>query len=283
MATFKLTTLFQYSSAVSTPNSPLHRTGGFSESWYIDAANSGQVVTGAQLMPGQFGITGLWPARAQLLPVGTSIIGYRVQQVSPPGPSQAGAILYPGTAGIQADVPQMALLCRAQGQGVNNIRRFTLRAVPDSQVVEGEAAFAAPFLRDLQTFFQSLNGWKFRGRDLSQPSFRIVSITPLVGGGATVQCEQLPTVVVNDMVRILRTVDATKNSRGARVQITAVGPGNSVTINAWAFGACTLGSIRKDAVVFPLVDINNTGFGRVVVRRIGRPFVGFRGRRSKRR
>jgi hypothetical protein len=215
--------------------------------------------------------------------VGTSIIGYRVQQVSPTGPSQAGSINYPGVVGQLADLPMTALLCKSPSLSTGNIRRFTLRGVPDVQVVEGEAQFSAGFQAALIQYFNCMAGWFFRGRDLSQTAVKIVSIA-VVAGVATVTTETNITFAVNDMVRILRTLDSGKNLRGGRFQVASVGPGSNVfTISNWTFGNTTGGSARKDAVVFAPVDFLNTSFGRVVSRRVGRPFVGYRGRRAKRR
>lgn len=281
MATFKMTMLFNHVSGISSPNQPLHRTGGWSESWYKDGNSVSDIVaafTGTGVAA-QAGVA-LGPARAALLPFGASITGIRVQSVVPAAPAQSIGILLPGQAGNLADVPQMAVLLACPGLGVNNIRRVALRGIPDAQVIEGEASYTGPYLGQLQTFIALLNSWKFRGRDLSQPLNKIVSITAL----GVITFEGNVTYSPLDFVRILKAKDSTGNLRGGRFQITVVGPNsNQVTIGGWPFGATTGGSARKDAVVYPLVDSANTKANRVVVKKVGRPFVAYRGRRSRKR
>lgn len=279
MAVFKMTTLFQYASGASNPNLPLHRTGGWSESWYATGNVNSDIINlfnGVGLAAGR---VGFWKARAVLLPVGTGIIGFRIQSVSPIGPIQTGALSLVGPAGQLADTPQTALLIRSPAIGANNIRRWTIRGVPDVQITEGEYQPGGSFGAGVPLMILELAGLQFRGRDLTQPSLRIVSITAV----GLVNLEVPYTGAVNDMVRILRTVDAGKNLKGGRFQVTAIGPGNSVTLNTWPYGATTLGSLRKDAVVYPQVDYLNTSVARVIIKKVGRPFVGYRGRRSKRR
>lgn len=284
MAIYKLTTLFQFTSAVSAPTSPLHRTAGWSESWYANATSIQAVIaaaTGAAAAgSGSWGFSGMWAQRAALLPIGTSIVGYRIQQVSPVGPSQAGALTWAGGSGYTADLPTSALLMRSPGIGANNIRRFMLRGIPDNQITEGEFQPSADYRTGVNLFIGSLSGWLFRARDLSQPSIRIVSIS----AGGVVQTETPITYAVNNMVRILRTVDAGHNLRGGRFQVSVIGPGtNTFTLNNWNYGATTGGSVRLDGVVYPTVDSANTNWSRVTTRRVGRPFNAWRGRRSKRR
>jgi len=279
VAVYKMTTIFQYASAVSTPNGVIHRSGGWSESWYYNAASIQAVIaffngTGAPANQPSF-----WATRAVLLPSGSGIVGYRVQQVNPPGPAQSGALFMPGVAGQLADIPQMCLLCKSPGLGVGNIRRWYLRAVPDVQVVEGEYQPGGSFGAGVPLLFQSLNGLSFAARDLSQTSFPIVSIDAT--GVITTQAPV--TFAVNDMVRVLRTLDSGRNLRGGKFQVTSVGPGNVCQIKNWTYGATTGGKVRKDALVYPNVDAPNTAFSRIITRRIGRPSVGYRGRRSKRR
>lgn len=280
MPVFKLTTLFQHLSGASTPNLPIHRTGGWSESLYntgnaaIDIINNASGINTPQL-------ANLWPCRAQLLPLGSAIVGYRIQAVSPPGPAQSGVMNLPGTAANLADIPQMALLLKCPAVGTNNIRRVKLKGIPDSMIVEGEYQPSAAYNTLMNNFITSLTGWQFRARDLSQASIRLVSCSgpePF-----TFFSEVPPTFVVNDFVRIMRMLDLSKNLRGGRFQVLSVGPGNTFTVRGWPYGNCTFGSARKDAVIYPVIATSQTSVSRVVTARVGRPFVGYRGRRSKRR
>lgn len=290
MPTWKATMFLQHASNVSSPNAAAHRTGGWSESWYSGAASLQALLANLGIgaaPPTQIGgavlpTIGLLPARAALLPLGSTIVGARVQQIVPLAGAQSLSALFPGNPNWEADVPQMALLCRMPGLNVANIRRFTLRALPDQFVTEGEFTFGTIFATAVQNFFQSLANFQFRGRDLSQPTVKIVNIT----SGATfiVTCETAFAPTVNSFVRILKTRDSTGNLRGGRFQVLTVGPGNNVfTIGLWPFGNTTGGSARVDGIVFPTCDAQNAATGRVVTRRVGRPFVQYRGRRARKR
>jgi hypothetical protein len=281
--TVKLTMLIQQATAVSSPNAPIHRIGGWSESWYYNGtvAQALNVAENPQPSGGGFVVLPLFQARSFLLPTGATIVGARIGVVGPGGntPTQSLALQYVGQIG-EGDPPAMAILCKAQGLGVQNVRRFVLRGLPDANVTEGEYTPTQVFATLLGTFFQSLQFWQFRGRDLSQPTAKIVSIT----GAGLITFETAVAYNINDFVRILKTRDATGNLRGGRFQVTAVGPGNNnITIANWNFGSTTGGSGRKDAIIFANVDINNVTVSRVVQKKVGRPFVQFRGRRSRRR
>jgi hypothetical protein len=280
MAIIKLTTLFQYASNVGLPNAPIHRTGGFSESWYYTGASANDAVTFAQ--NGANGIPGLWPARAALLPTGSSIVGYRSQVLSPAvGPTQSGAINFPGPSTYVADQPQAALLLKVPGVGVSNIRRIKLKAIPDAQITQGEFSPTADYLATLNAFIASLVTWQFQGRDLAQPATRIVSITG--PEPYSVLFEANVAFAVNDFVRINRALDSSKNLRGGRFMVTAVAGGNSISIRGWPYGNCTLGKGRKDLTIYPTVNVGQTNYQRIVTAKVGRPFLAYHGRRSKRR
>jgi hypothetical protein len=279
MPVFKVTTLFQYASNSTVPTAPIRRTGGFSETWYATANSVSALVSlfnGTNVPPPG---VGYWVARAALLPQGSAIVGYRVQQVSPLGPIQTGALNLAGTVGNIADTPQTTLLLRSPSIGFSNIRRWFLHAIPDAQIVDGEYAPTAAFNALFTPLYFAMVGLQFAGRDLTQPKIPIVSITTL----GVVNLQVPYAGAVNDMVRVLRTVDSGKNLRGGRFQVTAIGPGNSVTLSSWPYGATTLGSLRKEGVVYPTVDTANTAVSRVIIKKTGRPIIGYRGRRSKRR
>src|SRR5262249_23725523 len=104
------------------------------------------------------------------------------------------------------------------------------------------------------------------------------------GSPTVITVEGTHTIGVNAMVRVMRSLDSSRNLRGGRFHVSAVS-GNTISIDApsWTFGSTTGGTVRVDAVVYPNVDSANTAAGRIVTRRVGRPFFGYRGRRSKRR
>lgn len=276
MPVFKLTLIFNFSSAASTPNFPGRRTGGWTESYYATADTPVALLNSATSPP--VGI-GLFQARAALLPIGSAIVGFRTQQVSPQGSSQAGAVSYPGASGLTADTPQTSLLVKVPGVGVGNIRRWKLKGIPDLEIVEGEYQPGATFQQAMSAFFGVLSFWQFRGRDISQPSNKIVSIT----AAGVITFEQNVNYQLLQFIRVLKTLDQNKILRGARVQVTVLGPaGNVLTVAPWTFGATTGGNARLDGIIYPAFNGPAGSVSRVVIAKVGRSPFQYRGRRSKR-
>jgi hypothetical protein len=278
----KCTALFQLATNVDFPNNPTRRLAGWSESWYFAGSsiqNAQSLFQGINLVGG-IGIPGWCSLRAAMLPGGAAIVGQRYQVVNPTGPSQVTGQLFPGSSGATADIPQQAILIYVPALGANNIRRSTLRGIPDPIIVEGETAFTPAFTTALSSFFSFLQNFQFRARDLSQPTFTILNIT----AAGVVTCETPHTLQVGQMVRILRTRTADGDLIGGRFQVSAIGPGNTVfTLLNWTPAeATTGGKVRVDAIVFVPVNPAGCVAGRAVTRRVGRPFTQYRGRRSRR-
>jgi hypothetical protein len=278
--TIKFTMLLQANTAISSPTAPVHRIAGWSESWYYPGTSLQSCLAAA--FGGVTGLLssslGLVPARAGLLPLGCSVVGERVQVVDPPGLSQSLASVYPGNPAFFEGYPSIALLAKIPGVGVRNIRRVLLRALPSAVVVEGEYTPNVLFAAQLALFTQALAGWQFRGRDLAQPLFHVLTIS----AAGAVQCQENVPFTVGQAVRVLRSRDVTGDLRGGRFVVSTTGPLSSqFTIPGWPFGACTGGTVRADAVVYPAVDTSNPLTGRAVTKKVGRPFFQFRGRRAK--
>jgi hypothetical protein len=276
--TIKCTAFMQLSTAISSPNSPAHRIGGWSESWYF-AGTDVNAAIGAFNYSNNPG-PGWCPTRAAILPYGAAIVGQRFQIVAPSvGQSQSTATQFPGNGG-EADSPQQALLCKAPSVGAPNIRRMILRAIPDVNITEGEYTPSSYFQGAIQTHFSVLSQFQFRGRDLTQPVYKIISIS----AAGAVATEGAITFTVGQMVRVLKTVDSAGNLRGGRFQVATVGPlSTQFTLLNWPYSASAGGSVRADAIVYPAVNANLVLPGRIITRRVGRPFIQFRGRRSRRR
>lgn len=287
MPTYKLSTLFSLTTAISNPGNPLHRSAGWSETIYGNFASVQALLAEAARQgpaQGNFGSAftpgGLWLSRASLLPKGGVIIGYRIQQVDVPGPSQTGALSYAGDFAQETDQPQNALLIRSPGIGVNNIRRFTLRCIPDNQMSEGEYQPQSNYAGLMANYISQLGNWAFRAKVFPAAKVKIINIT--AAGVATL--EAVPTFVPNQMIKVTKSRDSGGNLRSGRYIISTVGPATTVTLIAWQWGATTGGTMSGDAVIqYPAIDPVNTQISRAVVRKVGRPFVGYRGRRSKRR
>lgn len=274
MAIWKYTMIFNSSTNV-TGGSIGQRTGGWSESFYKNAAPSDVVAneTWRDVFLRQC------QRRAALLPTGFSVGGQRYQQVDPAGGSATGGVVYPGTAGIQADVPQMALFLRLSAQGVPNIKPLTLRGLPDARVVEGEYFPASNFSAALNTYVTNLSLWQFKGRDLQQTPLSIFTIDNL----GVVTTDEAHSFVENDFVRVLRTIDENGRRQGGRFRVIAPVTSHTFKITPWDFGDCHGGKVRADVTIYPLIASQSANVLRVIVRKVGRPFGGYRGRASTRR
>ena len=238
----KTTLLFQHLSNADYPLSSAHRIGGWSESWYY-ASSTIQPAIDQLKGPTTPGISPpLLPSRAALLPSGSAILGVRLQGVDPPGPSQVLAVNFPGPANEPADVPQMALLYRVPALGSNNIRRCTLRGIPDSKVTQGEANFDLNYLVALQQYFRALGSWQFRCRDLAQPATKILAVS----SAGILVAETPVTYAVGDMVRVLRTVNDKQRQVGGRFQVLSLGADNfTVTLRNWNLGLTSGGASAR--------------------------------------
>jgi hypothetical protein len=275
--TIKCTMLIQQRTAASTPNAPTARIGGWSESWYYPGTS---VPTASLAFGNPANGINLSASRAAMLPIGAAVIGQRYQIVQPSvGPTQITNNNYPGSNGLPADIPQMALLCRVPGVGSPNVRRMVLRGIPDINVIEGELSLTVSLQTGFGFFVTALGGFQFRGRDLTQPQTKIISITSL----GLVTCELAITVAPLQMVRILRTLNPAGTKIGGRFQVATIGPqSNQFTLTNWTAGGTVGGAVRPDSIIFPNVDITSISISRIITRRVGRPFISFRGRRSAR-
>lgn len=247
------------------------RLGGWSESWYLDV----------QPEVARTRFANLCSLRAALLPPSAVIVGQRYQLIG--GGSSTGAVRFPGTAGAENDVPQMALLMTAAGAGVPNIRRFSLRGWPDAWVIEGELRPVFVALTALTTWQQRVvsDQFRFRARDLGTTIVKIASISTT---GAFVLFEDL-TFNVGDFLQIRRAYDQFGRLVSGRYQVATKADARQGTLRLWPPDSSVTnnGTATKYVVSFPLVATNGINISRIVTRKVGRPFEQYRGRSSRRR
>jgi hypothetical protein len=272
MSVYKCTMLIQLATNVSQPTNPDRRIGGWSESWY--SIGSLSLAQSNLNGPG-----GLCQTRAAMLPIGATIVGQRLQLVDPKpvGPTITTAKNFPGSSGLKADTPQQALLMNCPGSGVSNVKHAVLRGIPDPVIIEGEYSPTVAYFTAVVNFMKSLSQFSFRGRDLTLPSLDIISITALglIQFAAAVPFNPL------DRIRIKLVTPAVGQNRVGGVFVASGIPtATTVQLLAWPFGAGTGGFARKDATVYPIVDLPGTEVERVIVRKVGRPFTQYRGRAS---
>jgi len=271
MPVTKLTMLFEARTADAAISPARSRIGGWSESWYDNGPYTDAMRTA---------FLSVCEKRAALLPSGASIVGQRYQELDPIGASSTGSRLYPGTAGLQADIPQMALLLRIPGVGVKNAKPFYLRGLPDARVVEGEYSPASAYTLKLQAFLTELGDWNFRGRNLASAAVPILTVSD----SGVFQLEADSAVGVDSMVRVLRTTNAAGRQVGGRYRVSAKPTARTGTLADWNHGATVGGRIRLDAIIYPGIPLDlkpEDVISRVVTKKVGRPFAAYVGRRSK--
>lgn len=274
MPTYKTTILFSVTTGLLGDN----RRGGWSESHYLtadsttDAARIMQVGTGAR--------SGLLPSRAALLPERANIIGVRIQDVD----NAVGkvAILdrtYPGVVGVATDVPQMAVQLHVGCVGVRNVGKEELRCIPDDMVKYGVYRPTDAYKASMDAYIRNLGAYKIFGVDFAQPRGRILNITD---GGLVTTRDDLLGLGINDKIKVLRTTFANGRRGGDVLPVTSVTLPRKIQLDSWLFGPSTGGSVRKNVLTYFPVDSDSTFVKRVMIRKVGRPFDLYSGRRSAR-
>lgn len=268
----KFTMLFQGLSNSTQLAGVPSRIGGWTETWYNTGTSIPDTITLARN-------SGIQARRSALLPNGAVIIGQRFQVVDPRGPAQSTSEVWQNATGQAQDIPQMGLLISVPALAVGNIRKQIIRSVPDVNVVEGEYQPSVLWRNNVQLYFDSLATWRFRGRDLTQTAFAIISINS--AGLVTTQLAH--GYALNDRVRILRTLTAAGPLAGGLFYVATVPSTTTFTLNTWPHGSTTGGTVRREVIIYPQVNRPAITIGRIVTRRVGRPFVQYRGRRGRRR
>ena len=266
-------------------------SGGWSESFYTQSGGF-QDLDFFQAWANQ---------RAQLLAGECSVVGFRQQNYTIsgnkllPGGAASGHLNYPGTWPKDLDVPQAALMVNFTVGGQPQTIRHRLAGVPDSQVTFGEWQ-PDPQYRGAVTKYISavMVGFGVGAplaavtHDLAQQEVRVNSITPLQDGNtATLVTSGATGTVPGGYIRLhrVRDDDGLPVSGAFLVNATqAVGQGQqSYTIAGYLTAQKVTqpnGLARNDLLV-----VNGITAGvpnRIVVRKIGRPFEQYRGRRSRR-
>lgn len=250
------------------------RIGGFSEQYY------------STLPIDSDGLLNNWNSlatkRAALLPTNCRIVGSRYQAVDPNGGSRSFDNIYSGSAGLQNDLPQVALQYTVRSANTPNQRSLTLRACPDDKVQFGEYKPSAAFNSALATFFRELQtNWKFRCIDRTILPVKIITIDN-TGLMTTVGPHGL---AAGDVINIMSTVDGQgdKHSFKAAVQAFVTASSALLFLDRRDFGVpWTRGRVRKVGIHYESFSITPQEIvtPTAVTKKVGRPFRQFHGRRS---
>jgi hypothetical protein len=258
----------------------LRRIGGWSESFYAGGANFDAAIG---LLFGTRGApVGLCEARAGLLPRSAQIVGQRIQQVNPVGRSQSLNRIFNGGSGMDCDVPQMALLTRIPSAVDNHIRPYIIRGIPDQLVVDGEYRPTDDFKRAVTLLMQVLSSFALRSVVPADLPNTIESISP---AGLVTFSVVRPPLVAGYSIEIKGVQLVGGVIGGGTFTIESVSTTNplQLSIRGWTQGAGVGGAANGTGIIYPVLDGANATIGRIIVRKVGRPFVGYRGRASVRR
>lgn len=275
MPKVKFTMLINAGTADAASN--VIRNGGFSESWYSDLTFGGSAL--------DRNWRALVDYRAALLPSNARVIGERLQQVDPVGPSRTYEVVRPGVNANQNDLPQMCLHWNMRSGGGANRRLVTLRGVPDARVVNGEYRSDPTYDAALQRYFGELEAnWLMKGRVRTNEKLRVVGVTA-PGVCTTVGDHGLE---AGDAVIFLRTRNVngvlTKGVFYVEQALTA----NTFSIAAWPVignGVITKGFLRQHEEEYFSVEIEDAEVLHpdAATRKVGSPFNRFRGKASAKR
>lgn len=276
---WKITMLLQQATGLGAGGPPgQQHLGGWSESVYSIASNIAEV-RNMLYNPGVWGL-GLCPARAVLMSGGGQIVGTRIASVLPrTGRTQTSGRSFIPPFSAQTDVPQMALMCTVGAVGSPNTRRFTLRGIPDNMVTFGEYNPTTLYRDWVLAYFNELRNWSFVGQDLAQPFLQVNSISAT---GTVLLAAPRPPGFGGLLKFSQLLIPGTGIKIGGRFKIATVGPGaNEFDLLNYPGPATTGGTVQMIVYsIYPMDGANATA-DRAAVRKVGRPFGQYRGRRSK--
>lgn len=247
------------------------RAAGWSESWYVDDAPLNALIK----------MRSLGGARANLMPVFSKIVGARAAILG--GRSISDNYQINGRTRLDRDIPQMALSVAVFSAEFAQKKTFSLRGWNDAEVIGG--AYSPGQTRPQLTAYAeqlSVGGFRFRARDVSQPTAAVLSIdaTGIYVLGSDVA------LAVGDFVTLLRVRDVNGRSVTGNFYVRAVTSNRQGQLASWPTGVVVgeKGKLRRLAYTYPLVD-RTTGIrvNRIQTRKVGRPFALYRGRAAVRR
>lgn len=272
--------LFSLTTDPSDRGSASPHSGGWSESFFIP---------GNAFQPPAF-FTAWGQSRSGLLAGEATISGYRQQLVTIsgnkliPGGTAGGVLNIPGSFGSDLSAPQAALMVNFAVAAQPQNLRHRLAGIPKSQVTGGEYQPTTAMKAAVTKYTTFVSSGIFEGvvRDLTQPDARVKGLA--AGVLTTISATG---AAQKDYIRLRRVKDDSGNPVEGSFLVLAVVVNADTTVSYTLFGAPAQavstpnGTARKDLLAEAIIQ--SGAVNRLVARKIGRPFVLFRGRRSKRR
>lgn len=282
MSNIKLTFLFELTTITKGTTVIPGRETGWSETLVTQAGSVGDPILA------QFA-NGYAQRRMPLLANQGKLIGYRFHSLDN-NSTRAFPLGAPWTGtGGDCTMPQVALLARLYCRnGINN-RALELRGVPASLVTTGEYVPGGIAPGILSSFFQYIcQNFGMLGVDKGFPHFGVTSIS---AGGVAALSEDQTGIGVGDTVRFYRTrYDSTCCGSVGTYKVTAAAARSLTLDHYFPAENATGGKVAKwtkptylqfDNSSTTGVGANGWGLQRSVIRKSGRPFDLFSGRRSR--
>jgi hypothetical protein len=282
----KATLLFQFRpDVIATPAALLAgRVGGFSESWWVQAAlDVNQLAKWASM-------------RMAMMCPDCLCIGYRFTPYTyeknqlQPGHAQVGSFQIPGKSPGETNAPTDTLRIRCEASGQRVTWTEYLHAIPDDNIESGLFIKTDYFDARIKAWFQSLQGigansfgttfWL--GRDNLQQSSQVLGVNGATGVITT--ATPIVGVGVGDYVRFRRVYDDFGMPIKGSFYVTAVAIGaqsSTYTLAGFPTQSRTRpsGTVRKDLIATSALTA--AYWVLLSSRKIGRPTLLYRGRRGK--
>lgn len=276
----KIVLLFQ---ATTTPNrraetlnyDPSARTSGWSESFY----GPDDIAEVVRLLkdPSATRPFSLIQARANVMGASGSIIGARLYK-GVTGKGQPLSVQMRGTNGA-SDSPQCAVQIVALSNVTGQSRRFTLRGMADDDFFKGEYDPDADDAGRMKQYFDALAGFGWNAKvetgKIGIHSINAAGVVTTVGSH---------TFGINNIVTLKNVYDLDDERRiGFKARITALPAVNQFTLDVWNAHTAKNGTVAVETQAFQAFATSTLSVARSVIRKVGRPFAGYRGRKSRKR
>lgn len=262
------------------------RSGGFSESYWVSrpttADERNKWANGrAQLLAGDIAITSYREA----------LYTYSGNKMTPQGVT-VGNLFRPGGNLITTNSPDDALRCLARCDAANHTWNLFIRAVPDENITSGQFTPRPDWLASLNNYLADLItgadiGQKinFLGRDPTTAKARVLAYN--VAPGVVKVNANLALNNGQDFIRFNRVYDAAGQPvKGTYLVVNQVANADGTVDYTIQGGPTTTvvrpsGTVRKDSILASpcnKIDVRIVG-----ERKVGRPSLAYRGRRTRSR
>lgn len=276
MQVTKIETLFQFATDPKNPSAASSHAGGWSEGYWFPGIATAPGLT----------IQPIAQARARIAPLEVSIIGWRATiydvngNVMIPRGTSAGRFLYPGNSGFTIDAPQVCVDISGTAQGGPNSNRSSIRGLPDEICARGEYQPTDAYTVLMNAYFAAVKATAagIVGRVLTGTNARVQSYA----AGSVLLSAAIGGVAGTDFLRFKRCYDQNGNPvKGSFLINTIVGNTYTIVNGPAQIVKVPSGTARIDAIGY--LKYATLQVDRLFVKKVGRGFQQYRGRRSKSR